>query len=560
MATFDGYTYGDREQIDQPTNEAYGSRVENVPDIYEPGLERFGALNDTQPIAAQPQTVQAGNYGAAFGFLDFYNRIHFSERVIDLGNVVSVQQRELLVFNAYFVQRTLNDIVPTDDEGLTLTEPSPTPLIFEPLQELTYQLSVETEGPATIDATYLFDFDIADYDVQVVGVRIVAWSWEANWINNVTESLQWKTDVMQAYDGTEQRFQLKEFPRVVWEFTFDVNDDRRRLMENVLYAWGARIWALPVWVDIEHLTEALTVGATEIPLDSAGRDYHAGGIGVVIGNDGDYEAFEVDTVDTDRINLTRPLASGWPVGSRVYPARTARMMDPRGYGRHTRNYVRGLARFMTVEEIERTALDETLYRDLPVMERQPNWREAPEIDYARKLATIDFGTGKDFVLDESDLAMPASSFRWTILDRDEANYFRSWLYARRGRAQGFWLPTWSDDLILADTVTATQLNIDFAYVGLVHFALGDVHRRDIRIELIDGTIFYRRVINPVAVDEATERMTMNAPLDQLITPAQVERISWMNYVRLDTDSNEITWANAGMGEAMIMTRGPRNGF
>src|SRR5690606_30892354 len=131
-----------------------------------------------------------------------------------------------------------------------------------------------------------------------------------------------------------------------------------------------------------------------------------------------------------------------------------------------RNYARGLARFRSVEQIDNEALEETLYRNQPVMEREPNWREAPDIDYARKIATLDFGYGKDVVTDEAELALPRHSYRWTMLDRDEVNYFRAWLYARAGRHKGIWLPTWSDDLVLVDTVIDGQLNVDVQACGL----------------------------------------------------------------------------------------------
>src|SRR5690606_33710663 len=126
-----------------------------------------------------------------------------------------------------------------------------------------------------------------------------------------------------------------------------------------------------------------------------------------------------------------------------------RLLDPRAFGRMHRNYVRGIARFKTTEEIAGDALDEDLYRGYPVMEFKPNWRDAPEIDYARKLVMRSFGTGKDEVEDEAEIPLPVHSFRWTCLTREDVLQFRKWLYARRGRQKAVWLPTFADDLALA---------------------------------------------------------------------------------------------------------------
>lgn len=547
----------------EPTNPDIGNEVE--PDhllVYDvPPVAGAGVKANTQPVT-ENELALTGNVLKQFGFLDWYERIHVYPLEISLGNVVSVQQREIVTWNAYFVAHTLNDVVPANDDGLTLTEPGTTPLVYAPLQQLDFILQITTDGPPLVDATYTFDFDVIDYEVHVTGVRIVAWKWEPNWINPVIERLEWTTDVMAAYDGSEQRRSLRGGPRQQWEFTFDLQDDVRREFENIIYAWGGRIWALPVWIDLDILDQDISAGSTTVPIagGTTNRDFHIDGLGVIIAPDGIYESFEVTAVAADSVDIRTPLVSPFPAGSRIYPARTARLQDPRATARYHRNYARGLAQMRTVEQIERQELDEALYREHPVMEREPNWRDAPEIDYARKLATLDFGYGQDRVQDESELALPTHSFRWTMLDRDEADYFRSWLYARKGRCKGIWLPTWSDDLILAGTITTAELNIDIQACGLTFFAQADVHRRDIRIELTDGTIYYRRVTAFVVVDANTERMTMNQLLPQQVEPADVERISWMHYVRMDTDTIELAWSTPAQCEATLVFRGPRNDF
>lgn len=561
MTTFAGNILASAIYTAEPSNPDIGQQVE--PDYLLAYLQSTtfeGSKQSNQPVAEIPVT-RAGNTLKQFGFLDWYERIHVYPLSLDLGNIISVQQRTVVTWNAFFVERTLNDVIPLNDEGLTLTEPGGgTPLTYLPLQQWDFILQIDTDGPAVVDASYTFDFDVIDYELTVIGIRIVAWQWDANWLNPVIERFEFNTDVMAAYDGSEQRRALRGAPRSQWEFTFDIADDKRREFENIMYAWGGRVWAMPVWIDIDILESPIASGSSTIPCTTVDRDYHEDGIGVIIAPDGTYESFEVTAVNADSVDIQTPLVENYPIGSRVYPARTARLMDPRATARFHRNYARGLARFRTVEEIEREALTETLYREHPVMEREPNWREAPDIDYARKLATMDFGYGRDRVVDEAELALPVHSFRWTMLDRDEADYFRKWLYARQGRCKGIWLPTWSDDLVLVDTITTTELNIDVEACGLTYYAQGDVHRRDIRMELANGNIYYRRVSGFAIVDDNTERMTMNTTLPEQVEPADVKRISWMHYVRLDTDTIELAWSTPATAEVTLIFRGPRNEF
>lgn len=561
MADFAGNVLASAIYTDKPTNPAIGNAV--APDYLTTWLA--GAAIDgpraiTQPVD-EPQIAKSGNHNATFAFLDWYNRIHVEPLNLDMGNILSEAERTISLWNAYFVARTLVSVTPSADSGLTLELPAEPPIQLAPLEQMLVTLQVSTEGPATIDAHYIFEFDVDEFDLHVVGVRIVAWPWEVNWISPLIERLEWATDVETSYDGHEQRLQLRGAPRGEWEFTFDVRDDQRRVFENVIFGWGARVWALPIWTDVELLEAPLVAGSTSIPMSrTAGRDYRTDGLGVIIGPDGEYEAIGVASVSADSITLQDPTLATWPIGSRVYPARPARLLDPRSTRRLHRNYARGIARFRSTDEIERDALSETLYRDLPVMERELNWRDAPDVEYTRKLETIDYSTGKTDVIDQSQLAIPVHRFIFTGMTRDDCDYLRAWLYARIGRCKGVWMPTWADDLKLYSAVASTATQMDVEACGLTHFAGSNPHRTDIRIELKSGDVYYRRVSDPSQPTEVNERLVLNAPFGVTITPDDVERISWLHFVRLDSDSVELTWHNQNFMEAMIALRGPRHDF
>lgn len=518
----------------------------------------FGGKDNTQPITAEVALDRAGVYTPGFAFLDFYNHIHVSASIINLGNVISLQEREISVFNAFFVPHTLNAVTAEDDDGLELVQPQMPPYELAPLQELVYILRATTIGPPTIDAHYVFDFDIIDFDVFVVGVRVVAWYWEPNWLQPVRQRVEFKTAIPTNYDGSEQRIAYREFPRVEVEFLFDIPDAERRTFENIIYQWGARIWAVPMPWDIWHVLEDLIAGQAVIPVETATRDFHVDGLVLFIGEQG-YESAEILELDADSITLKRPLLNNWHQGTRIYPARTARLLSPRGADRFTRNYVRGVAHFRSVEEIVGVPLVEsTVYRGYPVMINQPNWREAPSIEYDRKIGESSSGYGRDRWTDESELAIPVHNFQWSLYSRADAFYFWQWCLARRGRQKALWLPTWSDDLVVVVDIGSSSTNIDVQFCGLVNFAVGTPHRRDIRVELKDGTLFYRRSSGYVAVSQSVERMTIDSAFSQLVRVADIERISWMNLVRLDGDTIETAWAHASQAETEITLRGPRN--
>jgi hypothetical protein len=509
------------------------------------------ALDQEQPIV-ELQEDRDGTDAPSYGFLHWYNHVHIFA-TLNLGAVISEQHVDLSVFNAYFVPRTLLSIEHENDTGLTLAGPEDPPYEFGPLQEVIYQLSAQQFGPPTIDATYTFDFDNRSYTVHVVGVRVVAWSWEPNWIQPVKERLEWSTNLIPSFDGHEQARALRSGARQYVEFTYDALGRQRRRLENVLYGWGARVFALPLWWDGFDLVESVAAASVLIPCETTGRDFRASGIGVLIGADdsGDFESFEILAVNEHSIEIKRPLVNAWPIGTRVYPSITARLLDDgRRFNRFTADYARGGAMFRAEELLKMEAADEDLYRGAPVMTAEPNWREQPDVEYARKLEELDLGQRVVFD-DQSGVADPMQRYTWTCADREGVTDLKAFLFAREGRARTAWVPSWANDLQLVVLIGAAGTNLDVEHADLSGMVAAGVNRRDIRIELKDGTVFYRRVSGFHVVSDDVERMTIDSALGEDVAPEDVLMISFMSLARQDTDSVEIEystreWADAGI--------------
>ncbi|MFF6691258.1 hypothetical protein ACET4H_33715, partial [Pseudomonas aeruginosa] len=105
-------------------------------------------------------------------------------------------------------------------------------------------------------------------------------------------------------------------------------DRERQLLDMTLFGWGARIWALPIWPDIQLLQEPLAAGSLNIPCGTAGLDFRDGGLAMLRGEDAfTYEVVEVRTVTAAGLDLVRPVQATWGTGSRLYPVRTAQLTE-----------------------------------------------------------------------------------------------------------------------------------------------------------------------------------------------------------------------------------------
>ncbi|MCL6228962.1 hypothetical protein M4368_31510, partial [Pseudomonas aeruginosa PA103] len=172
-------------------------------------------------------------------------------------------------------------------------QPSP-PLPFAALQERIWTVAVSTDGPPVVDARIVWQLqDEQPLILVITGNRITAWPFAPDWADGVQESLEWLTELLTSTSGVEQRRSLRLSPRRSFEAEFYAEGRERVLLDLSLAGWGGRIWALPVWPDIQLLASVTAAGALTVECDTRWRDFRAGGLALLRGE----SAFEYEVVE-----------------------------------------------------------------------------------------------------------------------------------------------------------------------------------------------------------------------------------------------------------------------
>jgi hypothetical protein len=520
----------------------------------ETSIASPGSKQDTQPVAESPLAL-AGNQSPAFG-LDWYHRIHVIPSTIDLGNLVSPVERVLEVWNARFDSQTLNAIDETGTDGLLLSgQPAP-PLGFGPLQSRLYTFAAGTRGAPVIDARYLFTFASSVTALLVVtGRRVVVFGMRPDWSQGITERLEWLTEVLESYDGTEQRIRLRQLPRRAFEYAFLIEGNDARVLDHLLFAWGARIYCMPVWTDVTVLTEEIAAGSVTITVqDAANSDYHDGGLAVLWRSNTRHEAVEILSIAGDALTLKLPLGGSWPAGTRVFPARLTRLEGEVVVTRPTDTIAMGRCRF-SVEDITLPNVTDygADYQGYKVFGWKPDRSADLEDSWRRKLAVIDYGAGLPTFDDESGSPKIGRKLTWLLADRSNVTIYRGWLAARAGRVNPCWLPTFESDLEVVATVAATDAGITVQNVGYARFVNADILRRDILLRTTAGT-FHRRITGAHEISDAEELLSLDTPLGVTLQPEQFLQISYLELARLDQDTIELHWETDATARTQLSTR------
>lgn len=516
-------------------------------------------LVNNLPIA-EPEYAFSGVTAPSF-LDDYYFRVHARPTRIDLGNVVSTQTTTVRVWNAWLEPRVLLGVAGIEEGVILSGQPSP-PMNFGGLQELEWQLAVTPDGQPVLDTVLQWGFDNGDIaGIRVTANRIIAWSFAPDWADGVVETLEWLTDVLTSETAVEQRRALRLAPRREFEAKMYVEGSDRQLLDMLLYGWGSRVWALPIWHEIQQLQGDLALGAQRINCATQFLDFEAGGLAMLRGESAfDFEVVEVGTLDAAGLNLARPTQRAWARGSRLYPVRPAQLLESPALTRLTDQAVAMDVRFRLSSPSNWPAvLPATLYRGYPVLEQRPEESEDLTSSFERLTQLFDSGLSMPLVSTTSR-ALPVQGWRWLEEGRAARAALRSLLYGLRGRQVPVWVPTHADDLQLVATIASASLTFDVANIAYTRFGQSRPGRRDIRIELVNGTVFHRRITGSTELAGNIERLAIDSALGQTVEPSQVSRISWMVLSRGNSDRVEIEHQtdSEGVASCALTFRGVRD--
>lgn len=509
------------------------------------GTVRVGAFADTQPQAAMPALPYSGwLQGGINSFL--YGRIYITPSVVALGNLVSSQTRQFSVWNATFVADTVSAITAVGDVGLTLTQPIPTPYTLGPLAQQFYTLNIGVDGPANMDAIYTLVIAGANYTVEVTGTRVVIWPFQPNWATAVNETLEWKSDVLKAYDGTEQRIELRAIPRRGLSYDFLLRGSDAQQFDNIMWGWQNRAFAVPYWQYRGKTTAAIGIGSLTIPVNTADAGYVAGQTLALFLSADVYEILQIAPggVAPSLITLANATALAWPLGSFVYPASVSTIPSNVPVNRQTSGVLTGSVTFaadpVRTDPFLPVTVAPNMYNGYEIILEQPDWAAPIDNTATFNYDRVDFNTGDVNFATTDKYQSLAYKYRWIRKSRTSIAAFRAFLARLNGLVNPVYLPSWHEDFTLALPIATTDVTltvIDRSFFVLVG---QNPARANIYIRTRTHGNFLRP-INAVGKTGANASINIGTALGANIPISDVLQICYVSLYRKSSDISTIQW-------------------
>lgn len=385
----------------------------------------------------------------------------------------------------------------------------------------------------------------------------IAWTFAAG--GDYTEELAWLTDVLKAPTGGTQHRRLRQSPRTTLGFSALESGMNRRWMDVLLRANSAGRWWVPVSIDARVLGAAAAANDDTLAVEVAGARFIVGGHVLVIGADPRrYEVREIAAVGADSLALAEGLAFAWPAGTQLLPVRAGRLSDMPQVGRFTADDSALVSlQFRLEEPLDSDAsLPGAAYRGYTVFDTfAPVWTSDPVWVPERLTDVQDDDIATPFIADTAGIALGKTTMQYAIDGAAAIAAFRGALFALAGRWTPVWVPSWVHDLRLAAAVGAGQAYIDVEG-PLLSTTAGAIQANhcDIRIELFNGTVLYRRITAVAAQGNAVDRLTLDTALPAAFTVAQVRMISFLTLSVQDSDTNSLRYFDAQTMQCELVWR------
>ncbi len=498
----------------------------------------------------------------------YFNDIYVLPTFIDVGVVLSEIVIAMEVYSSYLsgtVTWTGYDDTGAG-VGVSLDNASPPPpdALLGPQSGSTHELTVDVNGPPTIDSDLIFDFTDPDLNavqilIPISGTRSVMFPYEPE--TPIVESLKWVTEINKSSNGFEQRSSLRDVPRSTIKMTYRTENADIRTIENTLFDGQARTFGIPVWFQATGLTSAIVANDTIINVsDTTNLNLIVGNLAIVWADSETFEALQISSFTTTTITFSSGFNDAFDIDSIVMPVLTADILNFVGNDRFRvgpedfdisfviNDNGESLAdtsafnSYTPTDGVERVLLDDGNFVSGQRIREELN----------RQIRVIDNETSFPLVFTDQDVSRERTQKGFFTRTPGELSNVRALLHALGGRQVSFYLPSFSKDFDPDANVSSADEAVTVIDVDYVNKVAQRQPRNVIRVVGTDGTVSDPKLVTGSSKPGAGQETISIAPDNIGVTIAleNIERIEYIKKSRIDTDTIEINHLDSN-GKAAI---------
>ncbi|WP_312299141.1 hypothetical protein [Stutzerimonas nitrititolerans] len=470
--------------------------------------------------------LQAGGWGDVF-----FDNVFITPAVIDAGLVTGGETFEFAVWHSYRSSLGLHGVEEFGGEAVDLAgDRSGSVFSFVPS---TYQVSLnQNSGDVAYRAT--FDFGAAgSYDFKFTASLALVVHWPIDWSMQPELRQSYLTEVIESWDGSEQRISLRDQPRLSATYQYGLSDADQYLFGSLVGNFSGQ-FLVPVWpMQSELIAPVSRFDAKAFVLNLSA--VVTPGSRVMLSDGDAWEIAVIDAISEEGVSFKELVKKNYRIGSRLVPIHSAWISDEANSIAHGLDVELTSASFdFDVVEPPAPIDDFVIFNSRRVLDVRADRSKDCTIQYKRLRETLDPGIGRRHIYDRTSGAVKYLQYSWRFFTEYDRQRFEFFSALERGSQGEFYIESPLTAMKLAKDIGPATLDITINRANYKNFLKSRTFAPAISIHLYNGTVLYRNVKSVEEGLEETEVITLRESVEN-INKDDVEYIAPLFLGRFESD-------------------------
>lgn len=463
----------------------------------------------------------------------FFSNVFLTPAEIDAGVVVPGAEFGFELWHSYTTPRQLSGITQTGAFGIELDGIKSGSLAS--FESFDYKVFLN-QANGLIDYTAAFDFGTGSaYSFSLTASMALVMPERIDWSTQPEMSVQYLTEVIEAFDGTEQRIALRDTPRTSLSYMYSMTDEQQYLFDNRL-ATSSGSMLVPLWPVQCRLSRGISAGDARINLAEVSA-HLASSETILVSEHDRYEILSIESMAGLGVALTTLAKNDFSESAIVVPLRIAYPSDESNSTSLLRSFDQHTITFDLDEtQIQKPAPVDDFARlnSRPIFPFRPDRSKDVTTQYNRLRETLDPLIGARSIYDRARGTLKVFGQTFTFFTEAERQRFEDFAELMNGAQGEFYIEGPGQAFELSEDVVVPTYKLKIKSSGYTNFANSHSLATNIAIKLYNGTTIYRTILSATGNPDDTETITTKDITLSLKT-TDIEAIIPLYLARFDSD-------------------------
>lgn len=463
----------------------------------------------------------------------FFDNVFLTPAEIDAGVVVPGAEYSFELWHSFTTPRQLAGITQAGSYGIELI--GVTSGALASFESFDYKISLN-QANGLIDYTAAFDFGTGSlHSFNLTASMALVMPERVDWSTQPEMSIQYLTEVIESFDGTEQRIALRDTPRLSLSYMYSMTDEQQYQFDNKL-ATSSGSMLVPLWPLQCRLSRRISAGDAVINLAEVSA-HLASSETILVSEHDRYEILSIESMAGLGAALTSLAKNDFSESAIVVPLRIAYPADEsnstsllRGFDQHSMTYD------LDETQIQRPAPVDDFERlnSRPIFPFHPDWSNDITTKYSRLRETHDPLIGVRSRYDRIKGSVKILSQTFKFFCEQERQRFEDFAELMNGAQGEFYAAGPGQAFELSEDIVDPTYKFKIKGSGYTNFANSNSLAPIVAIKLYNGTTTYKTILNATANPDGTETITTKELTNNLKT-SDIETIIPLYLARFDSD-------------------------